>query len=92
MKRLIMIGVSVLVAGNAGAQQYPILDKIAQHVVQKYQNSSCAQLMAQRDQPRSPEEQHAIQMLHDDAQMRHEFINRIAAPVANKMFECHMIP
>ncbi len=33
-----------------------------------------------------------IQFLRGDAQMRAEFINRIAGPVANKMFECGMIP
>jgi len=33
-----------------------------------------------------------IQMLRGDAQMRATFINKIAAPVANKMFECGMIP
>jgi hypothetical protein len=33
-----------------------------------------------------------IQMLRNDAQMRAAFINKIAAPVANKMFECGMIP
>ena len=33
-----------------------------------------------------------IQMLRDDPQMRVIFINKIAGPVANKMFECGMIP
>jgi hypothetical protein len=31
-------------------------------------------------------------MLHQDPQMRQEFLNRVAAPIANKMFECGMIP
>lgn len=93
MKRTVLAGFSVLFfASAAAAQQYPMVDAVANHVVQKYQNSSCGQLMAQRDQPRSPEEQHAIQLLRDDPQMRREFINRVAAPVANKLFECHMIP
>jgi hypothetical protein len=79
-------------ASQAGAQPYPILDRVANKVIQKYQNSSCPQLMAQRDQPRGPEEQHAIQLLHDDPQMRQAFINQVAAPIANKLFECGMIP
>jgi hypothetical protein len=31
-------------------------------------------------------------MLQSDPQMRAAFINRVAAPVANKMFECGMLP
>ena len=37
-------------------------------------------------------EQRAIQILRNDPQMRTEFLNRIAAPIANKLFECSMIP
>lgn len=76
------------------AQQYPIMDKIADKVVQKYQTSTCEQLWQQKSQkkPPSPEEQKAIQMLKGDPQMRAAFINKIAAPIANKMFECGMIP
>ena len=38
------------------------------------------------------QEQEAIQMLHSDAQMRAAFFNKVAVPIANKMFECGMIP
>ncbi len=38
------------------------------------------------------EEQRAITMLRNDPQMRADFINKIAAPIANKMFDCGMIP
>jgi hypothetical protein len=31
-------------------------------------------------------------MLHNDPNMRNEFMNRVAAPIANKLFECGMIP
>jgi len=31
-------------------------------------------------------------MLQNNPQMRAEFINKVAAPIANKMFECGMIP
>ena len=37
-------------------------------------------------------EQEALEMLKSDSQMRAAFINKIAAPIANKMFECGMIP
>jgi hypothetical protein len=75
-------------------QQYPIVDAVAQKIVQKYQASTCEQLWEKRSQkaPPKPEEQRAIQLLRNDPQMRAEFINKIAAPIANKMFECGMIP
>jgi hypothetical protein len=76
------------------AQQYPIMDKIADKVIQKYQTSSCEQLWEKKAQkaPPSQQEQQAIQLLKSDPQMRQAFINKIAAPIANKMFDCGMIP
>jgi glutamyl-tRNA reductase len=75
-------------------QHYPIVDAVAEKIVQKYQASTCEQLWEKRSQkaPPKPEEQRAIQLLRNDPQMRAEFINKVAAPVANKMFECGMIP
>jgi hypothetical protein len=73
-------------------EQFPIMDKIANRVIQKYQQSSCQQLMAERGQPKPPEMQRAVQLLRNDPQMRQAFIDRVAAPIANKMFECGMIP
>lgn len=82
--------------GVAGAQQFPIMDKLADRVVQKYQSSSCQELIAKKSQPqpakREMMEQKAIEMLRKDPQMRTEFLNRVAGPIANKMFECGMIP
>ena len=72
--------------------QFPILDIMADRVVQKYQQASCEQLWEQRGKPKSQQEQELIQLLRGDPQMRITFINKIAAPVANKMFECGMIP
>jgi len=71
---------------------FPLLDKIADKVVQKYQHSSCPEIAARRDQPKSQRERNATQMLRDDPEMRRELINRVAAPIANKLFECGMIP
>jgi hypothetical protein len=79
-------------AAIASAQQYPMLDAIANKVVQKYRNSSCEQLWQQRGQPHSAREQEAIQLLRDDPQMRRAFIDRVAVPIANKMFECGLLP
>jgi len=81
-----------LCVGVAVAQQFPILDRVADKVVQKYQSSSCEQLWQKKGQPKSPEEQRVIGMLKSDPAMRTEFVNRVAAPIVNKMFECGMIP
>jgi hypothetical protein len=84
----------LLLSGVAGAQygQYPLLDKAANKVIQKYQYSSCEQLWQERGQPKSQREQEAVNFLRNDPQMRAMFINKVAAPIANKMFECGMIP
>jgi hypothetical protein len=77
----------------AGAQ-YPIMDMVANKIVTKYQQSTCEQLWVKKTQktPPTAEETNIIQMLKSDPQMRAAFINKIAAPIANKMFECGMIP
>jgi hypothetical protein len=82
----------LLVSGIARAQQYPIVDDIANRVVEKYRNSSCEQLWQQRGQPKSPREQEMVQALRNNPQMRAVFIDRVAAPIANKMFECGLLP
>jgi hypothetical protein len=82
----------LLFAGIAGAQEFPIMDRVADKVIQKYQASSCQELWVKKGQPKPPMEQKAIQMLKSDPQMREAFINKVAAPIANKMFECGMIP
>lgn len=81
----------LLFVGIAGAQ-YPMLDMVADRVIQKYQQATCEQLWEQKGKPKTQEEQDVIQFLRNDAQMRVVFINRVAAPVANKLFECGMIP
>jgi hypothetical protein len=73
-------------------EQFPIMNRVADKVIQKYQQSSCPQLMAERGRPKGPQEQRMIQLLRDDPNMRRAFIDRVAAPIANKMFECGMIP
>jgi hypothetical protein len=95
-KRLWFAIALALLFARAATAQYPVMNMVADKLVQRYQNSSCEQLWQERaskqGQPKSEREQEAVQMLHDDPQMRAAFINRVAAPVANKMFECGMIP
>jgi hypothetical protein len=85
-----------LVCAVVNAQEFPIMDKIADKVIQKYQTSTCEQLWQERAQkgkaPPPQMEQQALQMLKSDSQMRAAFINKVAAPIANKMFECGLIP
>ncbi len=82
-------------AGIAYAQ-FPIMDRVADKVIQKYQTSSCEQLWQEKaqkqGQPKPEMEQRAITMLQQDPQMRQAFFAKISAPIVNKMFECGMIP
>ena len=98
-KKACIVSLVVLMClGAAGAQggQFPMADMVAQNLVTKYQTSTCEQLwqerMQKQGQPKSPREQEAIQMLRSNPAMRTEFLNMIAAPIINKMFECGMIP
>ena len=87
----------LLHVGLASAQEsFPIMERVAQKVIEKYQTSSCQALAQQKKQPPTGEkaqiEQRVLQLLRTDPQMRTEFLNRVAAPIANKLFECGMIP
>ena len=87
---------AIAFAGGAATAQYPIMDMVANKVIQKYQGSTCEQLWqekaASQGKPKPEQEQRAIGMLKSDPQMREAFINKVAAPIVNKMFECGMIP
>lgn len=92
----LVIALALSFTGAAVAQQYPILDKVAGKVVQKYQGSTCQQLWQERaaskNRPKSPEEQRFVGLLREDPQARAEFFSRVSAPIVTKMFECGMIP
>ena len=88
-----LCGVALALFCLSGARaQHPLLDMVANKVIQKYQQASCEQLWQQKSEPKSQQEQKFTQLLRDDANMRTEFLNRVAAPIANKMFACGMIP
>jgi hypothetical protein len=84
--------VAVLVIAGGAAAQGPILDMVADKVIGKYQHATCEQLWEQKRQPKSEEEQRAVQFLRNDPQARIAFINRVAGPIVNKLFECGMVP
>ena len=93
MKRAFwLIAVVAAITAGVAYAQYPILDMVASRVIQKYQSSSCEQLWQKKGEPKSMEEQRVIGLLQNDPQMRTAFLNQVAGPIANKMFECGMIP
>ena len=91
--RVIMM-VSALLTGStvAANAQGMLLDYAADRVIQKVQTQSCQELKQHRDDPKSEKEKAALEFLRTDSQARIAFIDKIAAPVANKMFECGMFP
>jgi hypothetical protein len=94
---VLVLALMLVRSSHAKAQQqeqHPILDKVAEKVIQKYQASTCEQLWIKKSEkaPPSAEEQKAIAFLKGNPEMRTLFINKVAAPIANKMFECGMIP
>ena len=70
IKRIFLFAMvsALLFVGVAGAQ-YPMLDMIANKVVQKYQQSTCEQLWQEKaqekGQPKPAMEQEAIRMLRN---------------------------
>lgn len=79
---------------TAAVAQHPMLDAVATAVVQKYQTSSCGQLLIQKDKnlPESPGEEKASDLLRTDPQMRHQFVGMVADQVVDKLIQCGMIP
>jgi hypothetical protein len=92
-KRVVSYAVlaALVIAGGVAAQGM-ILDMVSTKVIQKYQGASCEQLWQQKCQPKSAQEQKAVQFLHNDPQARQAFFDKVSAPIVNKLFECGMIP
>jgi hypothetical protein len=95
-KRFWLIAAAASLAAGIAYAQYPIMNMVADKVIQKYQSSSCEQLWQERAQgqgkPKPEMEQRVIDILKGDPQMRQAFFDKVAAPIVNKMFECGMIP
>ena len=86
-----LAGIAALITTVAASAQGMLLDFAADKVIKKYQTATCEELKAPKPPP-SDKEKEAIAFLRNDSQARISFINKIAAPVLNKMFECGMIP
>jgi hypothetical protein len=88
----LLLVVGALGVAGVAVGQGRIMDMVADKVVSKYQSASCEQLWQQKGAPKSAEEEKAVQFLRNDPQARAAFLNKVAGPIANKMFECGMIP
>jgi hypothetical protein len=82
---------ALLLAGTSRAD-YPLMNLVADKVINKYQSATCEQLWQQKQKPKTDEEKNLLELLKDDPQMRTAFIDKIAGPVVNKMFQCGMVP
>ena len=91
-RSMTLIAVLVIFAGSVCAQDYPILNMVADRVNEKYRNATCEQVWQDKEKPKGEMEQSLIQMLRENPQMRQVFIDKVAATVANKMFECGLVP
>ena len=94
--RSVTLAVAAIATAGLAYAQFPIMDLVANKVIQKYQTSTCEQLWQERAQgqgkPKPEMEQRAINLLREDPQMRQAFFDKVAGPIVNKMFECGMIP
>ena len=82
---------TLLIAGRAAAEDR-LLDFAANKVIKKYETATCEELKAQKGEPPSEMEKLAIDFLHHDDGARKAFLDKIAAPVVNKMIECGLVP
>ena len=87
-----IVFVSTLIAAGAMAAQGVLVDAAADKVIKKFEAATCDQLKAQKGEPPSEKEKIALDLLRDDPKARVAFVDKIAAPVLNKMIECSMIP
>ena len=91
IRKTVLLAAALGFAGMAMAD-FPLMNMVADKVIQKYQSATCEQLWAQKAQPKSEQEQRLMSLLKSDPQLRTAFMNKVAGPIANKMFDCGMIP
>ncbi|GET44467.1 hypothetical protein [Microseira wollei] len=99
-----LISLAIFVSSCANFTSKEALDIAANLVINKYQNASCEEVAQMQPQSKSAtssqadggkeadQKAKAIEMLQKNPEMRQQFINRVAGPIANKMFECNLIP
>lgn len=88
----LLAATAVLALAGHAAADYPLMNMVADKVIQKYQSATCEQLWEQKAKPKSEQEQRLMSLLKGDPQLRKAFMDKVAGPIANKMFDCGMIP
>jgi hypothetical protein len=92
----LLMFIAAFPTGSAQESEYPMMEKVAQKVIEKYQKSSCEDLKAQKEKPPDPQQaamkQKVAGALKNDPKMREQFLNKVAGLIANKLFECGMVP
>jgi hypothetical protein len=89
---LIVLALIVVVVAGGWASRGMVMNAAADEVIKKFQGATCEQLKAQKDEPPSMMKKLAVGFLRAEPQARVTFIDKIAAPVLNKMIECGMAP
>jgi DNA-binding transcriptional regulator YiaG len=87
-------------AQNSDPLPAEVVNAIAQKTIQKFNNSSCADLAASMakhasNQPPTLKDQltaRFIQRLRQDPQLTQQFFAQISTPVLTKLFECGLVP
>jgi hypothetical protein len=84
------------------ASNEALLDVAANLVINKYQSASCEEIAQMKPQSGNSSQasggqdvalqKKAIEMLRKNPEMRKKFIDRVAGSIANRMFECNLIP
>ncbi|HLO49657.1 MAG TPA: hypothetical protein VK211_14680 [Kamptonema sp.] len=99
-----LTSMAIIVSSCQNTPKEVLLDIAANFAIEKYQKASCEEVaqMQPQSQPaissqtdagkKADLQAKAIEMLQNNPEMRQEFINRVAGPIANKMFECNLIP
>ena len=77
---LFLPGVLMFQVGVAGAQQFPIMDKLADKVVQKYQSSSCQDLIAKKSQPQPAKREMMEEKAMENASQRSADAHGVSQP------------
>ena len=73
----------------------PIADAIADKLIQKYQQATCADLKKPKTPPSGRQaaiQQQVVDQLSKDPDMRKAFLDKVGPPILDKMFKCGIIP
>lgn len=82
--------------------QEALVDTVANLAIDKFQNASCEELSqmqpssetssAASSDPQAAMKEQAIAILKQNPEVREQFLNKVAPAIANKMFDCNIIP